>query len=291
MRRTLSIVTGGLGFIGSHLVDKLVSQKRTDRVLIIDNLSEGQLRYRNPDAELMVADITERYFIQNVMKYLEAEQYDVQCVYHTAAISRTPPAVNDPVKCMRVNVTGSTNVLELSRLVSAKRVVLSSSNVVYAADTAYKASKLSMEMIGEVYNFMYGSSVISLRYSNVYGPRLKKGDLGVFAQLRDRHERDGYCEITGDGEQSRDFTHVEDIVRGNLYASDVSYRGVIDLCTGTNWTINEVVSFLEFNPRYVPDRPGDVKHIHQQPGESARILGWKAEIYLPGRIRDIFLDA
>lgn len=154
--------------------------------------------------------------------------------------------------------------------------------------TAYRATKEMGELWGQVYQESYGVSVISLRYSNVYGPR--QSELGpspnVFAALRKAKKEKGYLEITGDGEQSRDFTHVSDLVRGQLAAMTSSYCGVIDLCTGRNWTLNQVARMFDCPVRYLPERVGDVKHIRQDSTGAETLLGWKYSVELPDGITD-----
>jgi dTDP-L-rhamnose 4-epimerase len=167
--------------------------------------------------------------------------------------------------------------------------VLASSNVCLAAHTPYRASKEMLEMWGRVYVETYGQSVISLRFSNVIGPRAS--ELGpspnVTAALRKCKRENGYVEVTGDGTQSRGFTHVTDIVRGLIAASESNYCGVIDLCPSENHTLNEVAAFYNCPIKYVPDRPGDIAHIVQNPQRAHEVLGWKAEIPFAHAMGDV----
>jgi UDP-glucose 4-epimerase len=273
------LVTGGRGFIGSHLVDLLV--KKGHEVLVIDNGLSGD--NHNPGAEYVKADI--RRF-----KEIEKHFAGRDGVFHFAAIARTPWCINDPILCYETNVLGSLNVLEAARKQGVKRVVLSSSNIVYAADTTYKHSKLAMESLALVYSTMYGLSVVCLRYSNVYGSRQREDgpSPNVFAAFRKTLRENGFVAITGDGKQSRDFTHVSDIARANLLAMKSKYTGVIDLCTGRNVTMNYVVKELFKAPvKYIPDRPGDIKHIRQKPHLAKKILGWEPKMILEKGIKDV----
>jgi len=277
------IVTGGAGFIGSHLVDQLI--KDGHHVRIIDNLLSGNSNYINPSADFINADICE---ISNIDNYFSG--YDG--IFHLAAIARTPWCIDDPILCYKTNVLGTLNILELARKYGIKRVVMTSSNVVYAFMTPYRSSKEALEQLGKVYTDMYGISVICLRNSNVYGQR--QSELGpspnVFSALRKSKRENGHITITGDGEQTRDFTHVSDIVNGHILAMKNNYNGVLDLCTGVNHSLNTVAKIFNIPIKYIEERPGDIKHIIQDPIPSFNILGWKAQITLEEGMKDFFSD-
>ncbi|MFH1455001.1 MAG: NAD-dependent epimerase/dehydratase family protein [bacterium] len=271
------LVTGGKGFIGSHLVDKLVENFE---VFVIDNgLSGSNI---NPKATYYDADIR---FLKDISDYFK----DIDYVFHMAAIPRTVWCIDDPILCYETNVLGSLNVLEAALKNKVKRVILTSSNIVYAADTPYKASKLAMEEIAKVYESLYGLSTICLRNFNVYGSRQREDGIGpnCFASIKKSIKENGYIEITGDGEQTRDFTHVSDIVQANILAMDSDINGNIDLCTGRNVSLNYVASLFNAPIKYVPDRKGDVKHIIQNNTESENRLNWKAKVSLEEGIKDV----
>jgi UDP-glucose 4-epimerase len=275
------LVTGGRGFIGSHMVDLLVEQNGAE-VVVIDNGLSGE--NHNDKAQYINADI--RRF-DDIAEYFKG----VDVVFHFAAIARTPWCVEDPILCYETNVLGPVNVMEAARKNGVKRVVLSSSNIVYAGETPYKHSKLGMEAIASVYATpLYNLSTVCLRYSNVYGKRQREDGVApnVFAAFRKAFRENGEVTVTGDGEQSRDFTHVSDIVRANFLASQVSYNGNIDLCTGKNVTMNYVVKELFKAPvRYIEERKGDIKHIIQSPANAKEILGWEAKVALEDGIKDV----
>lgn len=277
------LVTGGAGFIGSHLVDKLIDQGH--EVIVIDNLLSGCEQYVNAKAVFHKCDIRN---LNEILQHFEG----VDGVFHLAAIARTPWCIEDPVLAYQTNVMGSLNVLEAARTKGINRVVMTSSNVVYAFFTPYRSTKEALEALGKVYTDMYGMSVICLRNSNVYGSR--QSELGpspnVFSALRKCKKTNGYIEVTGDGEQSRDFTHVSDIVAGHIAAMNCKENGVFDLCTGVNHTLNEVARFFDCPVVYVPDRPGDIKHIHQDPKPAFDMLKWKAVVQLTDGIKDFFSD-
>ena len=277
------LVTGGAGFIGSHLVDELVS--RGNDVIIIDSLLSGNMKFINEKAQFIKADIT---------NYEEILPYFERCdgVFHLAAIARTPWCIEDPILAYKTNVMGTLHVLEAARKHKVKRVVMTSSNVVYAFYTPYRTSKEALEQLGKTYTDMYGMSVICLRNSNVYGSRQSEQgpSPNVFSALRKCKKENNYICITGDGEQSRDFTHVSDIVNGHIMAMNSDKTGCVDLCTGINHSLNEIAKYFDCPIKYIAERPGDVKHIFQSSNESFAMLGWKAKVSLEVGMYDFLND-
>ena len=171
------LVTGGAGFVGSHLVDELIELGHD--VIILDNLLSGFEKNINKMAIFYNCDIRN---LSNILEYFT----DVDGVFHLAAIARTPWCIENPILAYETNVMGTLNILEASRLKNIKRVILTSSNVIYAFWTPYRSSKEALESLAKVYNEMYGISTICLRNSNVYGTR--QSELGpspnVFSALR-----------------------------------------------------------------------------------------------------------
>ena len=277
------IVTGGAGFIGSHLVDQLIQSGH--HVIVLDNLLSGSIDNINQKAQFIHTDICK---LENIIEHFSG----ADGVFHLAAIARTPWCIENPVLAYETNVIGTLNVLEASRIHQIKRVVLTSSNVVYAFYTPYRSSKEALEGLGKVYTDMYRLSVVCLRNSNVYGSR--QSELGpspnVFSALRKCKKEKQFVEITGDGKQSRDFTHVSDIVSGHICAMNSKETGVFDLCTGNNHTLNEVASFFECDIIYTEERSGDVKHIFQDPSPAFEKLGWKATVNLKDGMIDFLSD-
>ena len=282
-RNKTFIVTGGCGFIGSHMVDKLISLNY--KVIVFDNLLTGNIENLNKEAIFENIDITDFKSLQNAI-----EKYDnIDGIFHFAAIARTPWCIEEPLLCYNTNVNGTINLLEISRKKNIKRIVLSSSNVVYAFMTPYRTSKEALEGLTLCYNKMYNMSIIALRYSNVYGKRQSETgpSPNVFAALRKSKKDLGKLIITGDGTQTRNFTHVSDIVNGNLLSMFNDYCGIIDLCTGKSIELNYAAKFFECPIEYVNEREGDVKHIIQSPDDAFNILGWKALIDLEEGINDV----
>lgn len=277
------LVTGGAGFIGSHLVDRLIVLGH--EVVILDNLLSGSEQNINNQATFHNCDIRN---LANIIQYFK----NIDGVFHLAAIARTPWCIDNPVLAYETNVMGTLNVLEASRQHAVKRVVLTSSNVVYAYWTPYRSSKEALEQLATVYNNMYHLSAVCLRNSNVYGRR--QSELGpspnVFSALRKTKKEKGYIEISGDGTQSRDFTHVSDIVEGHICAMNSTAIGEFDLCTGINHSLNKIAGFFNCEVKYIPERPGDVKHIYQDPTPALNHLNWKAKISIDDGMKDFFED-
>jgi len=277
------LVTGGAGFIGSHLVDRLQSEGHA--VIVVDNLLSGSEKNVNPRVIFVQADIR---------KFHDIEEFFEGCdgVFHLAALARTPWCIDDPVLCYEINVMGTLNVLEAARKHKVPRVVLTSSNVVYAFQTPYRTSKEALEGLASTYKDMYGVSTICLRNSNVYGQRQSERgpSPNVFAALRKSKKENGYLLLTGNGEQSRDYTHVSDIVEGHILGMKSTANGVYDLCTGTNHTLNKVASYFECPIKYTEERPGDVKHIYQDHSPAEVTLGFKAKVQLEEGIKDFLQD-
>jgi UDP-glucose 4-epimerase len=266
-----AVVTGSAGFIGSHLCDYLREQGHD--VLGLDALLPGRgdlQRIRDFGLDRFShADIRD----PGIREWVGW----ADCVFHTAAVSSTPWAVSDPVTCNDINVNGTLNLLECARQAKVKRFVFSSSNIVYAAPTAYKVSKLAAEGYCEAYEHLYGLSAVSLRYSNVFGS-LRQNTENVVMAMRESARRDGMVKVTGDGQQSRDFTNVADICRANLLAAMSQVTGHLDICTGENRTMNEVASYFGVPVVHVEPRQGDIRHIRQDPGPARDKLGFAAEI-------------
>lgn len=252
---------------------------------MLDNLLSGSEKYVNAKATFKKCDIIN---LNEIVQYFEG----AAGVFHLAAFARTPWCVEDPILAYQTNVMGTLHVLEAARRCGIHRVVMTSSNVVYAFFTPYRTSKQALEDLGRAYTDMYGMSIICLRNSNVYGSR--QSELGpspnVFSALRKSKRNNGYIEISGDGTQSRDFTHVSDIVSGHIAAMNSTETGVVDLCTGQNHTLNKVAAYFECPVEYIAERPGDVKHIVQDPAPALQVLKWKATVELDEGMKDFFSD-
>jgi UDP-glucose 4-epimerase len=289
-----ALVTGGAGFIGSHVVDSLV--KRGDEVICVDDRSapQNQIFYWNDEAKNINADI----------RNMDRKLYDgVDVVFHLAARSRIQPTVNNPSECFSVNVLGTQEVLEASRLAGVKRVVYSASSSYYGhaskppfvedapkgCATPYSLSKWQGEELCDLYTKLYGLPTISLRYFNVYGPREPlKGEYAPVMGLFKRQREEGLpMTIVGDGEQRRDFTHITDVVTANLLAAfRIHVTGPVNIGTGRNYSINQLAEMIGGPVVNLPDRVGETRETLADVTRARDELFWEARVRLEDYLRE-----
>jgi UDP-glucose 4-epimerase len=283
-----ALVTGGAGFIGSHIVDTLIA--RGDEVICVDDKSAPQNDqfYWNDDATNVHADIRD----------LHQSLYDgVDVVFHLAARSRIQPTVNNPSECFSVNVLGTQRVLDCSRLAGVKRVVYSASSSYYGhaskppfleyapkgCATPYSLSKWQGEEVCDLYAKLYGLSTISLRYFNVYGPREPlKGEYAPVMGLFKRQKEAGQAmTIVGSGNQRRDFTHISDVVEANLLAAEkLNVTGPVNIGTGRNYSINDLAVMIGGDRLYVAERVGETRETLANNMRAREELGWTPKVAL-----------
>ena len=277
------LVTGGAGFIGSNLVDKLINEGH--EVVIIDNLSTGKTENINPAAEFHEQDITSTE-ISHLFK-------DVEVVFHTAAKARVQPSIEDPLSFNKVNVEGTLNILKMAVDNGVRRFVYSASSSAYGdtekmpeveTDPVNPLSPYGVQkLIGELYCTMfpkvYDIETVSLRYFNVYGERqLLEGAyclvMGIFARQRLNNEP---MTINGDGEQRRDFTYVGDIVQANYLAAispNVGNGEVINVGNGDNRSVNQIANMIG-GPRIHRDPVIEPSCTLVDNTKARELLGWK----------------
>ncbi len=260
------LVTGGAGFIGSHIVDKLLEQG--NEVIVVDNFSAGGNNV-NPKAEAINIDISERRSRLDLCKAMEG----VDTVFHCAALARVQPSIEEPQKYHKVNVDGTLNVLMSAKESGVRRVVYSASSSAYgdqskmplvetmptAPISPYGLQKLIGEQYCFVFSKCYGLETVSLRYFNIYGERQVAGGaystaIGTF--LKQKQDKTSLT-ITNDGEQRRDFTYVGDVVEANILASQSEKVGegeVINIGRGDNYSMNEVADLIGGDKEYIGER-------------------------------------
>lgn len=282
-----AIVTGGAGFIGSHLVDELVTIGAD--VHVIDNLSTGRPENVNPNASLHVLDVCSKEAKDLIVR----QQPDV--VFHEAAQVDVLRSIREPDFDASVNIVGTINVLEGCCQASVKKFIYASSCAVYGdlkkdlireedpADpiSFYGTSKLTSESFVRLFHQMYGIPYTILRYANVYGSRqTPKGEGGVVSIFLDRIHKSLPLVIHGDGEQTRDFVYVKDVVNANLAAIQQADQEVIHVGTATRTSINQLVSVLNrIHGSKLPvvhehERPGDIKHSCLHNKKAYNKMGW-----------------
>ncbi|HUZ73944.1 MAG TPA: NAD-dependent epimerase/dehydratase family protein [Stellaceae bacterium] len=302
------LVTGGCGFIGSHLADALVG--RGHRVRILDNLSSGKRENAPAAAELVVGDITDRAVVR-------ACTGDVDGIFHLAAVASVEQSNGDWVGCHVVNLTGCINIFDAARRSAGPgvRVVYASSAAVYGdADAVplqettpphpthpYGADKLGCELHGRVASRLYLVPTVGLRLFNVYGPRQDpcspySGVISIFAE---RLGRKAPLAIHGDGRQVRDFVAVADVVAFFIAAMEARERAgtAYNVCTGIGTTVLELAATmadrLGVTPvfEYAAARAGDIRSSIGDPGQAARQLGCTAKLSLRQGLGLLFADA
>lgn len=287
-----ALVTGGAGFIGSHLVDALL--EADCRVTVIDNLSTGRLENLASAGDRVTfirGDIRDERLVLDAAKGCEV-------IFHQAAVVSVPLTVEDPIGSAEVNDLGTLKVLEAARRVGSRRVVLASSSAVYGDDPAlpkneklpvkplspYAVQKLTGEYNARLYNDLYDLETVSLRYFNVYGPRQDPSSpySGVISIFMEKASRGQAPVIYGDGSQFRDFVFVRDVVAANLRSADVSGVGgrFFNVGTGRQVSINRVwemvqhLSGLSSRPEYGPPRIGDIRESVADIGLATSCLGF-----------------
>ena len=295
--KTLALVTGGAGFIGSHIVDRLLADGY--RVRVLDNFSTGKREnlLESDDLEIVTGDVGSFDDVHKAMK-------DVELVFHEAAIASVPKTIHDPLGSHITNYQGTLNVLESARQQRAKRVVFASSAAVYGdlpelpkredmplkPLSPYAVDKLASEYACQMYTHLHGLETVCLRYFNVYGPRQDPGSpySGVISIFADRLKKGEQAVIYGDGEQTRDFVFVSDVVSANILAATVNKAAgkIINIATGRENTLNVLLKAMcrilkrEFNPGYEDLRSGDIRNSSAQTGLSREALDWVAIVSL-----------
>jgi nucleoside-diphosphate-sugar epimerase len=290
------LVTGGGGFIGSNLVERLVRDGR--RVRVLDNFATGHrenLAGVLDEVELLEGDIQSYERVHNAVRGCEL-------VFHEAALPSVPRSIQDPLTSNASNVIGTLNVLLAARDEGVRRVVFASSSSVYGANpelpkreemstipiAPYAVSKLAAEGYCRAFFNVYGLETVSLRYFNVFGPR--QDPLSQYAAVIPRFVvsilNGARPVIYGDGEQSRDFTYIDNAVDANLLASRAEGVGgeTFNIACGERVTLNRLVAELravsttEFDAAYAEGRPGDVRHSHAEIARAQDKLGYEPNI-------------
>jgi UDP-glucose 4-epimerase len=288
------LVTGGAGFIGSHTVDALVAAGGHE-VSVLDDLCAGQRERLNPGARFYHADIRNADEVRMIV-----DQATPEVIVHLAAQMDVRRSVADPAFDAEVNLIGFINLMEAARLKGLRRVVFSSTGgAIYGEQESYPCdedhprrpvspygvAKLATESYLFFYKVQYGIDYVALRYANVYGPRQDPhGEAGVVAIFCGRILEHQPCTIFGEGEQTRDYVYVGDVVRANLAAVNTPVSGAINIGTGVETSVNQLYGLLaaaagtEALPAYAPARPGEQNRSVISPARAVRELNWRPEV-------------
>jgi UDP-glucose 4-epimerase len=291
-----ALVTGGAGFIGSHIATGLV--ERGDSVRILDNFDTGKrenLAHLGNQVEIIEGSVVDPHAVAKAMR-------GVEVVFHQAALASVPRSVAEPLDTNAVCVTGTVNVLDAARRAGVRRVVYAGSSSAYGNDSTpskneqivpvpvspYAAAKLAAECYCRAFTATYGLETVTIRYFNVFGPRQDPNSeysavIPIFVSLMLRGKSPL---VYGDGMQSRDFTYVSDIVRGNLLAADAEDVAgqVINVATGKQFTLLDLIASInlvlgtEIAPVFADPRPGDVRESLADISLARKLLGFEPEV-------------
>ena len=299
------LITGAAGFIGSNLTDKFLELGA--EVIGIDNLFNGRLENlddakKNKKFTFYKGDIRDMDFLLEIFK-------DIDIIYHEAAFTSVPQSVKMPENCNDVNVNGTISVLNAARRSNVEKVVFASSSAVYGNTptlpkneemqrwpiSPYGTAKLACEQYFKVWYLVYGLKTTSLRYFNVYGPRQRDSPYsGVIAIWLGKILRNENLLIFGDGEQSRDFTYVKDVIQGNLLVAEHDVAGeIINIACGNPITVNNLAKLMlkltgkeNLKLEHTDSRLGDIKHSYGDISKAKKLLGFEAKYTQEEGLRD-----
>jgi nucleoside-diphosphate-sugar epimerase len=300
------LITGGAGFIGSNIAAELL--RRGEKVRIIDNFSTGKRenieRFIN-DIELIEGDLRN---IEDAKKAVNGIEY----ILHQAALSSVPRSVVDPISSNASNIDGTLNLLVAARDAGVERVVIAASSSAYG-DTEilpkvedmvpnplspYAVTKYVEELYGKVFSKVYGLETVSLRYFNVFGPRQDPNSqyAAVIPKFITKMLKSESPVIYGDGEQSRDFTYIDNVVEANILAATsekVGHSEIINIACGKRISLNQLVKKIneilgtDIRPIYDKPRIGDVKHSLASIEKAERLLGYHVKVSLDEGLRKV----
>ncbi|HYP49279.1 MAG TPA: NAD-dependent epimerase/dehydratase family protein [Thermoleophilaceae bacterium] len=293
-----ALVTGGAGFIGSNVVDALL--ERGDDVTVVDDLSTG--KRDNLEAALAQgAELTELDIRDSSALTEHCERVSPQVIFHLAAQIDVRKSVADPAFDSEVNVGGTINVLRAAEACGARVVNTSSGGAIYgeaktipapedhpvAPEAPYGLSKFCAEQYCELFARLHGTSTVSLRYGNVFGPRQDPlGEAGVIAIFCGKLLEGGRATVFGDGSQTRDYVYVGDVVEANLLAGSSQATGPFNIGRGEEVSVLDILESLSsqsgggLEADRAPERPGEVQHIALETSRARQELGWEAKVGL-----------
>jgi len=300
------VVTGGAGFIGSNTVEELV--RRGHSVVVLDDLSSGKeenLAESRNKITFIKGSITDIEVVRKAM-------HEAECVLHLAARTSVPRSVKDPIETNRINIDGTLNVLVAARDAKVKRVVFAASSSAYGESgtlpkvetmepqpiSPYGLTKYVGELYAQAFGRCYGLENLSLRYFNIFGPRQDPSSpySGVLAKFCTAFLEDTQPVIFGDGEQTRDFTYVENAVQANLLACEAPHASgkVFNIGVGERFSLNQTVALLckisgkNLEAKYDPPREGDIRDSQADISQAREFLGYEPKVGFEEGLRRTF---
>jgi UDP-glucose 4-epimerase len=282
------LITGGAGFIGSHILDLLI--EKGYEVCIIDSMIHGKSKNINPKAVLYKIDIRN----EKVLEIFEKEKPEI--VIHNAAQISVPHSVEDPINDASINIMGTLNILEAARKSGVKKIIYPASAAIFGNPEylpidekhplemlcGYGVTKHTVEHYLKIYKDLYNIDYVCLRYSNVYGPRQDaSGEGGVVAIFCEKMLKGESPFIYGDGEQIRDFIYVKDVARSNIMAIESNISGIYNVSTNEKVTISDLFDLVNkalgkhIQAMYTSERKGDIRNSYMTYERINRDLGWK----------------
>lgn len=295
------LVTGGAGFIGSHVVDAYCSAGH--EVIVVDNLSSGKEEYVNASAQLIETDITDKDRIQEV---INSHKPDV--INHHAAHIQVGNSVKNPQFDAENNIIGLLNIMEAAKNVGTKKIIMASTGgamygnkpTPFSEDmkedpvSPYGVSKRSGELYLNYYNEQYDIPYTVLRYANVYGPRQNPhGESGVIAIFSEMIADGKSPIINGDGTHTRDYVYIEDVVEANVLALETSYIGALNIGTGREISTNDVFRAVvaqfgsETPEQHGPERPGEQTTSALSYERAAQVFGWSPKVQFEDGVKRV----
>ncbi len=294
---TKVLVTGGAGFIGSNLTDRLIRDGH--EVLILDNLSTGKKENLNPDADFKQCDIADHESIAPHFAGVEA-------VFHAAALARIQPSIQDPLPANQTNITGTLNVLWAAKNAGVKKLIYCASSSAYGDQdkfpltedmipkpkSPYSVQKYVGELYCTLFSKLYDLPTVSLRYFNVYGPKqILEGAYAAVIGIFLKQIASGQpMTLVENGDQiRRDFTHISDVVEANMLAwrSDMGGGELFNIGRGKNYSIKEVAEMIGGQITHIPRRPGDALITLADNTKARKMLGWEPKVNIEEGIAEL----
>ena len=295
------LITGGAGFIASHIAEELIHQKHD--IILLDDMSAGNTKNIRPDAEFIKGSVTNKALLDEICK-----THDIEGIFHLAAVASVQKSIEDPGLVHEVNATGTLNILTAAKEHSIRKVVLSASAAAYGDNpvfpkredmlpeplSPYAVSKITGEMYCRNFADLFGVETVALRYFNVFGPRQDPNAeyAAVIPKFIERIVHGKKPIIFGDGNQPRDFVFVKDVVQANILAMNSSISGLYNIGTGIQTSLNDLAGMVmraagvSCDITYETARPGDIRYSVADISKAGKELGYAPKYSIEDGIRE-----